>query len=85
VEQGKASCSSDQLRQALQYAAGDGETVSGTPSRKEVRRAVRFILGVVVTVVLRERELIVVTTCEYPISRFANPNPIYTSLTHIKI
>jgi hypothetical protein len=43
VELGKASCSSDQQRQALQSSAGDGETVSGTTSREEVRRAVRLL------------------------------------------
>jgi hypothetical protein len=43
VEQGEASCSGDQLRQALQSAAGDGETVRGTPRSEEVRRAARIV------------------------------------------
>jgi hypothetical protein len=45
VEQGKASCSGDQLRQVLQSAVGDGETVSGTPSSEEVRRAAKDSFG----------------------------------------
>jgi hypothetical protein len=27
----------------------------------------------------------VVTTCEYPINRFTNPNPAYKSLEHVTI
>jgi hypothetical protein len=30
-------------------------------------------------------QLIVVTTCEYPINLFTNPNPVYKSLIHVKI
>jgi hypothetical protein len=37
VEPGKASCSGDQEKQALQSAAGDNKTVSG-PSIREVRK-----------------------------------------------
>jgi hypothetical protein len=38
-----------------------------------------------VRVILRVLYLFVLTTCEYPINRFTNLNPVYRSLMHVTI
>jgi hypothetical protein len=42
-------------------------------------------LCIIVIVILRVLLLLVLTTFEYPIHRFTNPNPVYKSLIYMRI
>jgi hypothetical protein len=44
-----------------------------------------FIRRVVITVIFRVLQLIVVNTCEYPINRLTNSNPVYKSVKHMTV
>jgi hypothetical protein len=61
------------------------ENSEGRWTVEVLREAEDVTSYVTVTVILRVKELTVVTTCEYPINRFANPNPVYQSLKHVTI